>query len=716
MHTLTSAVLSTATAEPGDLTVPDVTVSFTAPAADATVTTYTASVVTTATLVGPGDAETVCNIPHADAQSDGISATVVGAGGPTTSSNPACRPPDVCATTTTTSPPAPTITSVAPSSGPAGGGTSVTITGTDLTGATDVNFGATPAASFTVDTPSQITATSPAHAPGTVDVTATTASGTSGTSANDEFTYVATPTITSVSPSSGPAAGGTSVTITGTDLTGATDVNFGVVPAASFTVDNATQITATSPAHAPGLVDVTATTPNGTSPVSGNDEFTFLAAPTITSVSPTSGPSGGGTSVIITGTDLTGATDVSFGATPAASFTVDTPTQITATSPAHLAATVDITATTAAGTSATSANDEFTFVATPTITSVSPASGPAGGGTSVTITGTALTGATDVSFGATPAASFTVDNDTQITATSPAHAAATVDVTATTPGGTTAITANDEFTFESVTSGCSTSCIGLGDASQMETDAGHHPLKFAVTLSEPATQLVTVDYTVTDGTATGAAKPGPGDDYKIKSGTLKFKPSAKTLLTPISKTIAIQVYGDTDTESNETFSVTLSNPTGGYTIGTGTGTGDCGASDGCATGTILNDDGITSGLTLGVGDGSIVSAHSGKQKLKLPVTLSDKALTNVTVDYTVTPGTATYSKKEADGGDFGGKLSGTLTFKPGATLKPIAFSIWADPVTEPNQDFTVTLSNVNGNGTTVTIVRASGTGTILGLF
>ncbi len=157
-------------------------------------------------------------------------------------------------------------------------------------------------------------------------------------SANDEFTFVAAPAISSVSPSSGPAAGGTSVTIAGSGFTGATDVSFGGTPAASYTVDGDAQITATSPAHLAGTVDVSVTGPGGTSAISGADEFTFVATPTITSVSPTSGPDAGGTSVTITGTGLTGATDVSFGATAAASFTVDSDTQITATSPAHAAA------------------------------------------------------------------------------------------------------------------------------------------------------------------------------------------------------------------------------------------------------------------------------------------------------------------------------------------------------------------------------------------
>jgi IPT/TIG domain len=64
--------------------------------------------------------------------------------------------------------------------------------------------------------------------------------------------YVPRPRLTGISVSSGPTAGGTSVTIAGTGLTGATAVSFGAVGAASFTVNSDTSITAFSPASGPG--------------------------------------------------------------------------------------------------------------------------------------------------------------------------------------------------------------------------------------------------------------------------------------------------------------------------------------------------------------------------------------------------------------------------------------------------------------------------------
>jgi hypothetical protein len=166
--------------------------------------------------------------------------------------------------------------------------------------------------------------------------------------------------VTGLSPSSGPGAGGTSVTITGTGFTGATAVDFGTTAATSFTVNSATSISAVSPAGT-GTVNVTVTTPSDTSATSSADEFTY--APTVTGLSPSSGPGAGGTSVTITGTGFTGATAVDFGTTAATSFTVNSATSITAMSPAGTG-TVNVTVTTPSGTSATSSADQFTYTST----------------------------------------------------------------------------------------------------------------------------------------------------------------------------------------------------------------------------------------------------------------------------------------------------------------------------------------------------------------
>jgi alpha-tubulin suppressor-like RCC1 family protein len=85
--------------------------------------------------------------------------------------------------------PPPTVTLLKPSKGSVGGGTHVTITGEDFTGASAVKFGSTPAVSFTVISPTSIGAVAPAEAAGTVDVTVTNAWGTSATSSADQYTY-----------------------------------------------------------------------------------------------------------------------------------------------------------------------------------------------------------------------------------------------------------------------------------------------------------------------------------------------------------------------------------------------------------------------------------------------------------------------------------------------------------------------------------------------
>ncbi|OWG15640.1 hypothetical protein KDK82_3133 [Delftia sp. K82] len=139
-----------------------------------------------------------------------------------------------------------------------------------------MTFGATAATGFTVNSATQITATSPAGT-GTVDVRITTAGGTSATSAADQFTYVPAPTVTSISPASGSSIGGTTVTLTGTNFTGATAVTFGGTAATGFTVNSATQITATAPAGSAGTVDVRVTTTGGTSATGAAGQFTYVA-------------------------------------------------------------------------------------------------------------------------------------------------------------------------------------------------------------------------------------------------------------------------------------------------------------------------------------------------------------------------------------------------------------------------------------------------------
>ncbi len=173
----------------------------------------------------------------------------------------------------------------------------------------------------------------------------------------------------------------------------------------------------------------------------------FVPTPRVTGVAPTLGPAAGGTTLTITGTGFTGATGVAFGTTAATSFTVNGDTSIAAVSPAASGGTVDVTVTTAGGTSAASSADQFTFIAAPAVSGLSPNNGPVGGGTMVTITGTNFSDVTAVNFGDTPAG-FTVNDDSSITAMSPvAEATDTVRVSVVNVGGTSAASSADEFTY-----------------------------------------------------------------------------------------------------------------------------------------------------------------------------------------------------------------------------------------------------------------------------
>jgi IPT/TIG domain len=164
----------------------------------------------------------------------------------------------------------PVLTSISPNNGPVTGGTKVVLTGTGFTGATAVSFSSIPATGFIVNSDTQITATAPPGATGTLlPVLVTTPSGV--TVVNTLWTYgtaavAGTPTITALSPTSGTAAGGTSVTLAGSGFTGATKVTFGGIAAASFSVTNDTTIVAVAPASPAGVnLPVVVTTPNGVS-------------------------------------------------------------------------------------------------------------------------------------------------------------------------------------------------------------------------------------------------------------------------------------------------------------------------------------------------------------------------------------------------------------------------------------------------------------------
>lgn len=383
----------------------------------------------------------------------------------------------------------PTVILLNPTAGPTTGGTTVTITGTSFTGATQVSFGSVKATSFTVNSDSQIIAVDPAEPPGTVEVTVENAVGISGATPADLFTYYVAiaPRVTHLVPSSSLLSGGVPVTITGVNFTGATQVMFGSVPAISFIVNSDTQITAINPPETDGTVDVTVTTPGGTSAIVPADEFLYVGVPTITQLIPNYGPTAGGTTVTILGENLVSPTGIGFGTAWAPSFTAISISEIIAISPAQPAGPVDTQAHLASGLlSILAESDVFTYTDQPvTVTKVNPNKGPVGANTTVAITGTNFTGVTAVNFGSLTTTDYTVNSTTQITAVTPAESAGTVDVRVTANGVTSAITAADEFTFGY---GPVVHRVGKQPAGNRES---HGPLSGGTTVTISGTNIIT---------------------------------------------------------------------------------------------------------------------------------------------------------------------------------------------------------------------------------
>ena len=306
----------------------------------------------------------------------------------------------------------PTISGFTPPSGSSG--TVVTITGTNLLGATEVTFNGKAGTVNTVGQ-TEITVTVPTGAT-TGYITVTTPSG-NVTSAT-QFIYLG-PTITGFTPSSGPP--GTVVTITGTNLAVATEVSFNGKAATDITSDTPTKITVKVPTGATtGYITVTA--PNGS--VTSATKFIYVG-PTITGFSPSSGPPG--TVVTITGTNLSNTTAVTFNG-KAGTVTSDGSTKITVKVPTG-ATTGYIRIVTPVET--VNSTTEFTDAA-PTITGFTPSFGLTG--TVVTITGTNLSGAHVAFNGIT--GTVTSDMSTMITVTVP-PGAATGYITVTTSFGST---------------------------------------------------------------------------------------------------------------------------------------------------------------------------------------------------------------------------------------------------------------------------------------
>ncbi|MDQ2831212.1 MAG: IPT/TIG domain-containing protein, partial [Chloroflexota bacterium] len=292
---------------------------------------------------------------------------------------------------------------------------------------------------------------------GAVDVVVATEDGVATRTGG--FTYRLAPTVSAVSERYGPLVSPTTVVITGANfVAGETTVHFGSVDVAGAVNADGTVVTATTTGGS-GSVALSVITDGGAADAGA---FTYVAPPTVDSVSPTSGPATGGTTVTLTGANFVpGETQVFFGGVAATALTgsLDHST-LTAVAPPH--AVSDFTAvpiTVDAPGGQTDAATTYTYAPAPTLTSMAPVTGSADGGDAITITGTGFTPDSQVLFGTTPADQVTVISSTELVATEPGGSGA-VDVTVVATGGTTPVVDAGRFTY--VVPGACPSVAGTG--------------------------------------------------------------------------------------------------------------------------------------------------------------------------------------------------------------------------------------------------------------
>ncbi len=307
----------------------------------------------------------------------------------------------------------PTATSVAPNTGPSTGGTVVVVTGTNFRSGMTAEFGPNFGTGVIVNSTTQVTVTTPAGPAGAVNVAVSNVEGSRA--AAGAFTYVGpavvNPTITSVTPTHGPQSGGTPIVIHGTGFqAGALLTICGTsVPISNLT---ATAISATTPACPPGSVTITVTNPDGGT-ASANSVFTSDATstPTIDSIAPTSGSPTGGTPVVITGTGFLPGATVTIGCSAATAVIVVNATTITAATPAcPNGSTGDVTVVNTDGGTATLGGGFIFGVSAPTLTGISPGTGPTSSGTLVTMARTNFAHSATLTFGGSPATSVVIIN------------------------------------------------------------------------------------------------------------------------------------------------------------------------------------------------------------------------------------------------------------------------------------------------------------------
>lgn len=271
-----------------------------------------------------------------------------------------------------------------------------------------------------------------------------------------------TPTVSTCNPNSGTSWGGTSVEITGSDFETDCTATIGGNAVASLTFNSSNSITVSTPvATTAGVVDIVVTNPGiGTGTLSSGYTYTD-GTPTVSSINPNNGKLGGGTNVTISGSSFSPFSTVNINSLPASGVSVSNSTTITCTTPTSGspgAVNVDVVNP---GPWTGTLTNGYTYNPVPTVSEVSPSSGPTTGGTNITITGTGFLSGATVDISGSAVTNVVVVNSTTITGTTPSHSAGVMSVYVTNTDTQTSLE-NVNFTYEALASSSSTTAALMG--------------------------------------------------------------------------------------------------------------------------------------------------------------------------------------------------------------------------------------------------------------
>lgn len=332
----------------------------------------------------------------------------------------------------------PIITLVAPATGPVAGGTPVRVLGQGFSPDALLLFDQMTISDRQFVSANEIRFTSPpGGGVGSVPITILNPNGL-GATVSPGFTYAnpvgAPPAITSIVPSTGREAGGTTVTITGSGFSAQGTWTLGGKTLENVATVTGSLVTARTPAGTPGKKDLVYVAPDGRVALRLQG-FEYLAAPVLTAVTPALGNKAGGTEVNLLGDHFNAAMEVYFGQNRGQVLSVSSEsTALVRTPTAPIAGKVDVRVKNPDGQEAVLAQG-FEFLDTPTLTSVWPPSGPTSGGTLAWVNGTGFHPQSQVTFGGTSASSVHFQSATLLLAFAPGGTVGPVDVKVVNPDG-----------------------------------------------------------------------------------------------------------------------------------------------------------------------------------------------------------------------------------------------------------------------------------------